>query len=464
MPTSATTVLINVTATNTSAAGWLQVFPTNRAAVGSSSTLNLDVAGQTLPNASFAPLGDRGRLTVHATFATDVIVDVFGYFEPVSSATSGRLVTVAPTRILDTRRRLGWAPTNPGDVKDCADFATPADAQLWYEAHVDLFGDVARLDTDGDGIVCEPTDRTPTPPVTPPPPPATPPANPGDTKNCGDFATYAEAKAWFDQYFPLYGDVARLDSDGNGIPCESLPGSPTRLIDALATDRSNAKVLAGTTLTLQVAGRGGVPTTGASAVILNVTAVGPLSEGWVQVAPTPVSVGESSNLNTRPGVTAANLVVVPISASGTVDLHSTTGGDLLADVFGYFTDATADPATVGLFVPMTPERVLDSRAVTGSRGVGAGVATGVNLAPWISGALAITGNLTSTNSSADGFLQLAAVPITIGAHSNLNTAYDGQTVANAVVTPLNTGSTRVEIYTLYNADVLLDITGYFTTG
>lgn len=53
------------------------------------------------------------------------------------------------------------------------------------------------------------------------------PANPGDTKNCPDFSTYQEAKTWFDTYFPYYGDVARLDSDGDGEPCESLPGGPS---------------------------------------------------------------------------------------------------------------------------------------------------------------------------------------------------------------------------------------------
>ena len=52
------------------------------------------------------------------------------------------------------------------------------------------------------------------------------PDNPGDSKNCGDFANYAEAKAWFDQYYPYYGDVARLDKDGDLIPCESLSGAP----------------------------------------------------------------------------------------------------------------------------------------------------------------------------------------------------------------------------------------------
>jgi hypothetical protein len=65
-----------------------------------------------------------------------------------------------------------------------------------------------------------------------PPPPTTPtsstttttvPANPGDTKNCSDFSTQAAAQAWFDYYYPYYGDVARLDQDGDLIACESLP-------------------------------------------------------------------------------------------------------------------------------------------------------------------------------------------------------------------------------------------------
>lgn len=49
------------------------------------------------------------------------------------------------------------------------------------------------------------------------------PANPGNTKNCSDFSTQAEAQEWFDTYFPFYGDVARLDTNGNDTACEFLP-------------------------------------------------------------------------------------------------------------------------------------------------------------------------------------------------------------------------------------------------
>ena len=46
--------------------------------------------------------------------------------------------------------------------------------------------------------------------------------NPGDVKNCADFGTYREAKAYYDLYFPRFGDVAKLDGDGDGKPCEGL--------------------------------------------------------------------------------------------------------------------------------------------------------------------------------------------------------------------------------------------------
>ena len=66
----------------------------------------------------------------------------------------------------------------------------------------------------------------------PPPPPTTTtttkpiPPNPGDSKNCSDFATWRQAQDWFELYYPHYGDVADLDRDNNLIACESLPGAP----------------------------------------------------------------------------------------------------------------------------------------------------------------------------------------------------------------------------------------------
>jgi putative cell wall-binding protein len=53
-----------------------------------------------------------------------------------------------------------------------------------------------------------------------------PPANPGDSVNCSNFSTWRDAQNWFEKYYPAYGDIARLDSDGDGIACETLAGHP----------------------------------------------------------------------------------------------------------------------------------------------------------------------------------------------------------------------------------------------
>ena len=414
VPATATAVVLNVTATGSAGNGFLQVFPTGQATQGSSSTLNLDFAGQTIPNAAFAPLGNGGKVSVFSTFTTHVLIDVFGYFVPAATATSGRLVSLTPTRILDTRSGLGWTPPTT------------------------------------------PPPTTPEPPTPQPPTPSIPP-NPGDSKNCSDFATQAEAQAWFDTYFPFYGDIAGLDADGDGIPCESLPLTSPLTASSL--------VNGGTTISLQVAGRGGVPSSGASAVVMNVTVAGPTAAGFVQVAPSPVSKGAFSNLNPEPGRTIANLVVVPLGVGGKVDLYAElySAGtlDLLADVVGYFTDNTAADSAAGLFVPITPTRALDTRQPAPQPEVASGATVNVSTAAVAPGASAIAGNLTSTGGGPGGFLQLAASPVNAGASSSLNTSYEGQTIANAVVSPVAAGG-AAQVYSFGSTHILLDVTGWFT--
>jgi len=45
----------------------------------------------------------------------------------------------------------------------------------------------------------------------------------GPDLDCRDFGTHARAQACFDYCYPRYGDIFRLDSDGDGIACEALP-------------------------------------------------------------------------------------------------------------------------------------------------------------------------------------------------------------------------------------------------
>jgi len=64
-------------------------------------------------------------------------------------------------------------------------------------------------------------------------------SNPGDRKGCSDFATYEDSLRYYERYFPLYGDVAKLDRDGDGVPCPGLPH--TKDPDRYRMKKPNAK-------------------------------------------------------------------------------------------------------------------------------------------------------------------------------------------------------------------------------
>ncbi|MBI5089473.1 MAG: hypothetical protein HZB15_11630, partial [Actinobacteria bacterium] len=78
VPTGATAVSLNVTVTEPAASGYLTVFPCGTPRPNASS-LNF-VAGQTVPNAVLAKIGNNGRVCLFAQVTTHVIVDVNGYF------------------------------------------------------------------------------------------------------------------------------------------------------------------------------------------------------------------------------------------------------------------------------------------------------------------------------------------------------------------------------------------------
>ena len=144
----------------------------------------------------------------------------------------GHLIAVSSSanRSKGARGPEDWTPDHPGYL--CT-YAT-----TWIRIKVRWSLTVTPAEHDAlsellagcDGSVTFDT-TPPAPTSTTVPPPSTTvasdtPADPGNSMNCSDFATYAEAKAWFDTYFPDYGDVALLDNDDDGEPCESLPGGP----------------------------------------------------------------------------------------------------------------------------------------------------------------------------------------------------------------------------------------------
>ncbi len=116
VPAGATAAVLNVTAADATAPGYLTVFPSDRSQPTVSS-VNF-VAGVPRPNTVIAPLGPDGKIKVFAFSQVDVIVDVMGWFGPAGQA---EYVEVAPSRIYDTRLpTFGGAKLGAGQTADLA--------------------------------------------------------------------------------------------------------------------------------------------------------------------------------------------------------------------------------------------------------------------------------------------------------------------------------------------------------
>ena len=215
----------------------------------------------------------------------------------------------------------------------------------------------------------------------------------------------------------------------------------------------------GSTIDLQMLGAGGVPATGVSAVVLNVTATNTASQGYFTVFPSGTSRPTASNLNWKAGWTLPNRAIVKVGANGKVSIFNGQGAaDVVVDVSGYFTDATVAGK---FFTPVSPVRILDTRLTGGTLGPNGTLSnfqlTGNNGVP--SGATAVFLNATATNTT--GASYLTVYPNARPTASDLNWVA-GQTIPNSVLATLSSSGTS----NFYNAvgatDLVLDLSGWFS--
>jgi len=262
----------------------------------------------------------------------------------------------------------------------------------------------------------------------------------------------------------------------------TVPGAfaslaPARILDTRVGNGAPARAVpARGSINLTVSGRGGVPTSGASAVVLNVTVTAPTTGGYLTVYPGSSSRPTASSLDFIAKQTIPNAVTVKIGAGGQVTLYNGSSGtvQLIADVAGYYLSGT--PTMPGTFVAVDPTRVLDTRHAIGTptpagpvdaQGKVIFAVAGVGPVP-ASGAAAVALNLTVTAPSAPGYLALAdsaqvgALPSDLASipTSNLNFA-TAQTIANSAIVPLTIGPLVVRNGSTGTSHVIADIAGWF---
>ncbi len=272
--------------------------------------------------------------------------------------------------------------------------------------------------------------------------------------------------------------VAAVTAAGDGTPVAApstvriaAPGgsfaglTPARLLDTRSG--LGAPKGAATSVRLTVAGRGGVPATGVSAVALNVTVTSPTGAGHVTAYPAGQPLPTASNVNYAQGQTVANAVVVPVGDGGAVQLAATARTQLIADVSGYWTTTQAASSAAGRYHALAPDRLLDTRSGLGGSAPKAGgtvnlQVTGEGPVP-ATGVSAVVLDTTVTRPTENSYVTVWPTGKTRPTTSSVNFVA-GATIANRVVVPVGTGG-RVSFYNhAGTAQVVADVTGWYTDG
>ncbi|QUQ68573.1 PKD domain-containing protein [Kutzneria sp. CA-103260] len=233
---------------------------------------------------------------------------------------------------------------------------------------------------------------------------------------------------------------------------------PSRVLDT----RGGGTLGAGGQLSLKVTGANGVPATGVTAVVLNVTATNPTTDSYLTVFPDGQPKPGTSNLNFAAGQTVPNLVTVPVGADGTIDIVNHLGSvDVIADLEGYYADS---PATTGhALVTKQPTRVLDTRDSGGP--VGPNGTRTLDLSGQLDESpgfiTAVLLNVTVTNPTASSYLTAFPDGQPLPGSSNLNFV-PGQTTSNLVVVGVSLDG-KVDFYNhAGSADVVVDYVGAYS--
>jgi hypothetical protein len=203
----------------------------------------------------------------------------------------------------------------------------------------------------------------------------------------------------------------------------------------------------------QMTGNFGIPTTGVSSVVLNVTATGATAPGYITVWPCNQPQPYTSNLNYLAYQDIPNAVIATVDTNGQVCFASSSPTFLIADISGWF----AQTSNLNVITPLrlfetrptkristTPSYVLDLSATSP---VALGAATAVVL------------NVTATGAQKAGFATVWPCDEAQPPTSNLN--FDAnEDIPNLVITKVSASNT-----VCFNAStpvhLIADLMGWF---
>ncbi len=308
--------------------GFLTIWPTGESKPNVSTLNSYD--GRVKATAAIVPAGSQGAVSVFVSDASDVVLDIDGYFAPVSNSTLA-FYPVLPCRVADTRDPLGplGGPyLKAGVLRDfpmeeshciqqgvspqaySLNFAVIPHGPLGFLT-VWPCGQtrpvVSTLNSYSGQVVANA---------------AIVPAG----KN-GDVCVYASNDS----------DVV-IDIDGyfgpagqNGLSLYTV--SPCRVLDTRTV--GNGQPFSGE-LGVDVLGSVCAPPSTAQAYVFNATVVPPGPLGFLTLWPAGSSQPGVSTLNAADGAVTSNMAIVPAGSQGKIDAYATDLTQLILDISSYF--------------------------------------------------------------------------------------------------------------------------------
>ncbi|HSP30048.1 MAG TPA: hypothetical protein VLN74_15965, partial [Ilumatobacteraceae bacterium] len=363
IPAGASAVALNITAVTPSLPGFVTVWPCD---VGRPDASNLNyVSGGAVANSVIAPVGASGKVCFYSNQATDFLVDITGWF---SGSTNGveTFVGATPRRVIDTRNAIGGPKVR---IPAGGTISIPLAGAAMQRSD----GAAATIPVDATAVAMNVTAVLPSQagfftvwPCGAPMPVA---SNVNFTRGsvvANGVVTSLGANGavcvYSDQQSDVLVDV--LGWFGGGAQPPYTGAVPSRIVDTRnAIGGPTGRITPATPKSVPVRGVtvsvNGTPQqvpADASAVALNVTMVEAQEAGYATVWPCGTPMPDASNVNFGRGGTAANGVIAPIGADGSVCIFTSANAHLIVDIAGWFTGG-ATPAFTGNI----PRRLVDTR-------------------------------------------------------------------------------------------------------
>jgi uncharacterized protein (DUF1501 family) len=294
-----------------------------------SSNIN-PVPGMAVPNMVVSRIGATGAVSFYnLKGAVSLVADLVGYFRKGSSV---GMVPLAPQRLLDTRDGTGGFNGKVGVGASIDLLVTGRGGVPGNATAVVLNVTVTQPDAPS-FLTVWPTGEVM---------PVASSVNMVAGQTVPNMVTAKIGKGGKVSIYNLAGNthvvVDVLGCYSPGASGRFVAVGPVRLLDTRMGLGSAKQRLGQTPLSLKIRGRVGIPASGVSAVLLNLTAVEPTADTFVTVYPGASALPTASNLNAVAGQIVPNMVLARLGPEGDVMLFNYAGTvDLVADITGYFT-------------------------------------------------------------------------------------------------------------------------------